>query len=262
VRKKQESVTVPGLTKENFKNWITMNSKMAVNYLAGLNRGIIPAHVTTMTGSITKIGIIRPIVLCYISFIDGIPGWYIVDGQHLFNALLRISADVPYTIITVADKRDLVNKIALLNASSKNWALKDYVNAWSSLESDYVKLNNYFNIYDLEIGMLATILSNNTISRCPGGSTIVGKIKSGQFKIVEEEKAILLIDRLTDVLNNLNRQTRQENIYLCSEYVSFYKNCVNYDHKKFMKKLKTNKKQFELATQQQGKLKEMFETLK
>ena len=53
-----------------------------------------------------------------------------------------------------------------------------------------------------------------------------------------------------------------ENIYLCSEYVSFCKNSVNYDHKNFMKNLNNHKNHFVLATQEEGKLKELFETLK
>ena len=149
--KKTLKLEYPGLTKENFKNWITDSNKKSVMYLAGINRPIIPYHVTKLAQALTMMGIIRPIVIANISFMSGIPGWYIVDGQHLFNALLRLGMDIPYVFIDVKDKKDLVEKIALLNASSKTWSLQDYVTAWSSLENDYVKLNNYFNIYDLAI---------------------------------------------------------------------------------------------------------------
>jgi hypothetical protein len=260
--KKTLKLEYPGLTKENFKNWITDSNKKSVMYLAGINRPIIPYHVTKLAQALTIMGIIRPIVIANISFITGIPGWYIVDGQHLFNALLRLGMDIPYVFIDVKDKKDLVEKIALLNASSKTWSLQDYVTAWSSLENDYVKLNNYFNIYDLEFSVLATILANQIPPNRVGNSPITKKIKNGEFRIVEEEHVVKVIDQVTDVLAVLKRQTRHENIYLCSEYVSFCKNSVNYDHKKFMKNLNDNKKHFILATQEEGKLKELFETLK
>lgn len=260
--KKTLKLENPGLTKENFKNWITENSKKSVKYLAGINRPIIPYHVTKLAQSVTTMGVIRPIVIANISFIDGNPGWYIVDGQHLFNALLRNGLDIPYIFIDVKDKKDLVEKIALLNASSKTWTLQDYVTAWASLENDYVKLNTYFNIYDLEFSVLATILANQVPSIRVGGSPINVKIKTGEFRISEEEHVVKILDQLTDVLVLLKRQTRHENMYLCSEYVSFCKNSVNYDHKKFMKNLNDNKKHFVLATQEEGKLKELFETLK
>jgi hypothetical protein len=260
--KKTLKLENPGLTKENFKNWITDKSKKSVKYLAGINRPITPSHVTKLSSSVTKIGIIRPIVIANISFIDGKPAWYIIDGQHLFNALLRLGLDIPYIFIDVKDKKDLVEKIALLNASSKSWGMQDYVTAWASLENDYVKLNTYFNIYDLEFTVLATILSNQIPYGRVGNAPVNRKIKNGEFRIIEEQHVVKIVDQLTDVLTILKRQNRHENIYLCSEYVSFCKNSVNYDHKKFMKKLHDKKKDFILATQEEGKLKQLFEELK
>ena len=73
--KKTLKLENPGLTKENFKNWITDKSKKSVKYLAGINRPIIPYHVTKLAQALTMMGVIRPIVIANISFIDGKPGW-------------------------------------------------------------------------------------------------------------------------------------------------------------------------------------------
>lgn len=259
--KKQEKLIVPGLNKDNYKYWITDSNRKPVKYLAGIQRAIIPSHVTTIANAVTKMGVIRPVVIAIITFIDGNIGWYIVDGQHLFNALMRLNLDIPYTFINVTDKKDLVQKIAALNASSKNWALKDYINAWASLENDYVKLNTYFNIYDLEFGVLATILANQIPTSRVGSNPTHKKLKTGEFRIIEEANAIKTLDRLSDVLAVLKRQSRQENMYLCAEYVSFYKNSVDYNHERFMKNLNDNKNYFVLATQEEGKLTELFQTL-
>jgi hypothetical protein len=55
---------------------------------------------------------------------------------------------------------------------------------------------------------------------------------------------------------------RMENKYLCREYVKFVRNTSKYNHPKFLENLKKNKKEFILATQEDGKLVELFTKLK
>ena len=83
---------------------------------------------------------------------------YIIDGQHAFNALLRNNMDIPYVTIKIDNKVQLVESIALLNASSKNWTLLDYITSWSCVSEDYKKLLHYYNVYDLELGNIAVVL--------------------------------------------------------------------------------------------------------
>lgn len=251
------------LNKDNFKNWINISGNKSVKYLAGLNRSIKPSQVTILASAIDKMGIIRPVVLAEMSFIDGTKSWYIIDGQHLFNACLRNNVDVPYVFIDVKDKQDLVEKIALLNASSKSWTMQDYITAWSSLKSDYVKLNKYFQIYDFELIMIAAILNGGMISRRGGGGhPVVKKIKLGEFTIVNEEACVKLLNCLTDALRIVRRQSREENGYFCSEYVSFYNSAVDYNHDTFISKLKSNKDLFTASMNEDGKLVELFNKLK
>lgn len=239
---------------------LTKAAKKAFYYLAGINRPINPAQVTKLADSVNKMGIIRPVVIAYISFIDGIRKPYIIDGQHLFNALIRNNMDIPYVVIEIKDKKDLVEKIALLNASSKNWAMVDYVTAWSSLIPDYIKLNHYFQVYDLELSFIAGVFFNNSISINSG--TPGTKIKKGEFRISNEKENVQILDYVTDMLKIVPRMNRFENKYACSEYVKFLRVTRNYDHKKFIKNLERNKKQFVMATHEEGKLSELFTKLK
>lgn len=236
-------------------------AKKGFSMLSGINRPIIPSHVTKMASSIEKMGVIRPVVVAVISFITGKKQTYVIDGQHLLHGLLRLKMDIPYVIIEVKDKTDLVEKIALLNSSSKSWCLQDYVTAWGSLIDDYVRLNKYFNIYDCEFSVIAEILSGNVPKGANGGSSISNKIKRGEFRIVDEEQNLLIIDQLTDVLKFVNRQNRVENRYVCSEYVAFVRSCPNYNHDKFIANLQANKDRFVLATQEVGKLNQLFKKL-
>jgi hypothetical protein len=234
------------------------DSKQSFSYLAGINRPINPAQVTKLAESVIKMGIIRPVVIAYISFMDGIKKPYIIDGQHLFNALIRNNMDIPYVTIEVKDKTDLVEKIALLNASSKNWSMCDYVTAWASLSQDYVKLNHYYQVYDIDLATLATILLGSSVD----GSNTVRTIKNGKFKIVDEKFNVSILDNVTDLLKVIPRMARNDNKYATREYVKFLRNTKTYNHKKFIDNLKKNKKEFILATQEDGKLVELFTKLK
>jgi hypothetical protein len=169
--------------------WISEKSKDSLSYLAGINRPIYPAQVTKLAASLNKMGIIRPIVVAEIEFITGKKTKYIIDGQHLFNALLRLGFDIPYVTIQIKDKQELVETIALLNASSKTWSLVDYITAWASLKEDYVKLNHYFQVYDLDMGVVASVLCN---LGSDGGNT-AKKIKDGTFTIVNEKENVRIL---------------------------------------------------------------------
>ena len=234
------------------------DSKQSFSYLAGINRPIYPAQVTKLAESVIKMGIIRPVVIAYISFVDGVKKPYIIDGQHLFNALIRNNMDIPYVAIEVKDKTDLVEKIALLNASSKNWSMCDYVTAWASLSNDYVKLNHYYQVYDIDLCTLATILLGQSID----GSNTVKTIKNGNFKVVDEKLNTTILDNITDLLKVIPRMARNDNRYATREYTKFLRTTNTYNHKKFIENLKKNKKEFILATQEDGKLVELFTKLK
>lgn len=199
-------------------------------------------------------GVLRAVIVAELDFITGKKTRYIIDGQHLFNALIRMGWDIPYVTIQIKDKQELVEIIALLNASSKTWSLLDYITAWGSLVPDYVKLNHYFQVYDLDMGIISSVLSGVSTD----GSNVTKKIKKGDFRIVNEKDNVEILDRLTDVLKVVPRMNRMENKYLCREYIKFVRSAKKYNHDTFIQKLKTNKKQFILATQEDGKLYELF----
>ena len=244
----------------NNLSWLNDKSRITFRYLAGINRPIKPAQVTVLSYSINEMGIIRPIIVAQLEFITGKKEYYIIDGQHLFNACIRNGMDIPYIVIDIADKKELIETMALLNASSKSWILTDYTTAWSALTPDYVKLNHYFQVYDIEMNMIAGVLSGNSLS---SGASITKKIKNGEFRIVNEAANVKILDNVTDVLKIVPRMNRYENRYLCNEYVKFMKEKgCNYSHNKFLDFLTKNKEKFVLATHEEGKLSEMFNKIK
>lgn len=243
----------------NNLKWLSEKSKIKLCYLAGINRPIAPSQVTTISSSVRLKGLLRAVVVAKIDFINGIPTYYIIDGQHLYNACIRNNMEIPYVICEIRDKEDLVETIAKLNSSSKSWKMTDYVTAWASLKEDYVKLNKYYQSGDLDISTLATILSNQAVD----SSAMTNRVKKGQFKIVDEKKNAQIINNIHDVLDVLPRMNRSENKYLCREYVKFLRvEGGEYNHTKFITNLKKNQEKFVLATQEEGKLHEFFYKIK
>jgi len=239
--------------------WINDASKLQFQFLTGINRGINPGQVTRLVKSFLKMGNLRPIIVAKLSFISGKVEHFIIDGQHAYNALLRLGWEIPYVVIEIKDKQELVETIALLNASSKTWTIKDYVTAWSSLVPDYVKLNRYFEIYDIELNFIASILSNTTVGT---GSIITKRLKAGEFVIQDEDKNVDILTGLTDILKIIPRLNRFENRFVCSEYLNFRRTAgSSYNHKFFLKNLDKNKQKFILATHEQEQLADMFRVL-
>lgn len=239
--------------------WLTDASSIQFQFLTGINRGINPGQVTKLVKSFLLMGNLRPIVVAKLTFISGKVEHFIIDGQHAYNALLRLGWPIPYVVIEIKDKQELVERIAFLNASSKTWSIQDFVTAWSSLIPDYVKLNRYFQIYDIELNIIASILSNTSAGN---GSVISKKIKSGEFTVQDEDKNVDILNGLTDILKIIPRLNRFENRFVCSEYVNFRRTAgSSYNHKSFLKNLDKNKQKFILATHEQEQLADMFRVL-
>jgi len=214
-------------------SFLKKDSKKGFRTLDNVNRSIKPSPVTTMVNSILKIGVIRPVVVAYLDF-KGVKDYYIIDGQHLYFALLRLGYDIPYVVVDIKNDEELVETLALVNNTSKSWVMTDYLQAWSFIREDYRILTKYFNIYDLELCTVAGILYNKT-------ENISKALKTGKFKVSNEERAVKLMDYTTDVLKVLPRQDRATNRRLVNSYIMFvYDNFNDYNHKKFISYLKSN----------------------
>jgi hypothetical protein len=226
-------------------------SKQGFYFLAGINRAVSPGHVTKLAESIDLMGMLGAIIVAELSFITGKKQLYIVDGQHKYSACIRNNVDVPYIVIQIKTHKELIEKIALLNASSKSWCLLDYITSWASISEDY------------KLSVVASILADKAVKSASGGTETISKeIKRGLFKIYDEIGAKKKLDCLTDVFKILPRMNRVENRYACSEYLNFLSKVGSkYDHSKFLAKLLKIKDSFVFATQEPGALETTFKQL-
>lgn len=236
------------------------NSTKGFSFLAGINRAINPSQVTRLADSIDKMGIIRPVVITKIKFIDSKEKEYIIDGQHLYTACLRNNLDIPYVTIEIKNVQELVETIALLNASSKAWTLQDYIQSWKIVNKDYQTLQELFQRYDIELSQLASILNKGYC--LPKNSHFSTKLlKSGNFVINNITAALLMLDRVTDALKTVPRLDRMSNVSFIAAF-STYSNHSKYDHDKTMKYLLLNKNKFLLSTQDPEEFNKLFNQIK
>lgn len=240
---------------------LKMSGTKGFSLLAGVNRPIIPQHVTKLATSLDAIGIIRPVVVAKFDFLDGVENTYIIDGQHLYHALMRLGWDVPYATIEIKDSIHLAECLALLNNSSKSWSMKDYILVWSGIKKDYIKLNKYFNTYDIELSQVAELLMNNTCNGNVGGSHVSTSIKKGEFSINDEKAAVFLLNCVTDALKLVKRMDRMSNRMFIATYVNFINSYNNYDHKQFLVNLKLNKEKFKTLTQDPEEYKKLLKSI-
>jgi hypothetical protein len=244
------------MKKQNLKmldiKWLKQDSNQGFNILEGINRAIKPAQVTKMSISIDKMGVIRPIVVASLGY-KGKKGLYIVDGQHLYFALLRLNLPIPYVVINVNNDEELVDRLALLNTTSKSWTLSDYIQVWAYINPDYKVLQHHIKRSDLEVSTVASVLQNQPTS------SMTSFIKKGTFNVKNVDRAVEVMDYVTDYLKVIPRQDRTENKKAVVCYLTHVlHNGERYDHKKCLNYLKANKKRLEFLNASKEDVLEFF----
>lgn len=250
--------TILAWMKKKVLHWLSPVSKIKFVILKGIDRDIIPPQTDNLEKSIKTMGIVRPVLVAKLPFITGTEDYCLLDGKHLYLAARRLGIPIPYFVLEIPTARDLVEVMTLLNGVAKPWSMKDYVRAWSHMEKDYKKLMKYYNSYNLDISVTASVLSGQVGTT---GHMINRKLKRGEFKIVDEQYNVSLLKMVKDVLFYLPNPSRFETKYVCNEYLRYVKNCPSYNHARCLKRLEKNKSNFALAAQIEGRLLSFFEEI-
>lgn len=218
------------------------DSKTSFHLLNGINRPIQPSHVTKIVNSIQKMGVVRPVVTVITSCIDGIRRRYVLDGQHLITGLQRLGLEIPYVTLYSESLQEIIEMIALLNASSKSWVLMDYIVAWKALpeKEDYKILYNAIQTNDL---------TPNLTAICYGvhDSKDVSKaIKKGNYAIINKKKGDEILKNVSDIFGVLRgRHNNRAVIHdFVSTYVKWRYSISKYNHEKFLEYVNNNHDKF------------------
>lgn len=217
------------------------DSNLAFHFLTGINRNVIPHHVTKISNSVQTMGVTRSVVTVLTSCIDGVKRRYIIDGQHLFTALCRLGIDVPYITLHLNTKEEIVEAIALQNSSSKSWETINYIEAWKSLDGkeDYQVIYNAYITHDLPIHLIAYCYSNKQTNDI---STL---LKKGNFKVINKPKGDAVLKDFADLFQVIkNRATRFDVRTFAMAYVNWRYSIDKYNHKEFLEYIKKNLEEF------------------
>lgn len=220
-------------------------SHIKIEFMPVGNRVVNQKAVKAIKESIQLNGILRQVILIRTNLFGQGNKYYIADGQHLYYACqsLNILKDLSYVICKrkFNNIQEIVEFVALLNATQTPWKLEEYVNAYASTNQfiDYNILISKRNKYNLSYQLLSMIYG--------GLSSITGPqmLKDGKFKIVNESKGDELAIRMQDICSIFGRT----NTSILKEFaMAFYywSNAVEYNHKKFIQYVIENKEKLSL----------------
>lgn len=231
------------------------NSKKGFRVLESINRAIVPAHVSKIAESIQAFKeCLRPVIVAVIDFLPSGRDLYIIDGQHLYQACLRLKMDTPYSILEQRIKSlpELIEKIALLNNSSKSWTLENYIDTWSYYKKEYQEFKLIFNRYNIERSILAELLHTGIVSPSRTGGakhSVIKAIKTGKLRIVNRQLAYQVLDYVMDLRDITKDLGRVEQRLLISVMIEKIKaDGATYNHKKYKLYLTKIKKKLLFAS--------------
>lgn len=211
---------------------VTCFQNVSLNYdefhfLGGVNRNVIPSHVTTIRKSVNFLGCIRAIVVANIDFIGGVKKKYIIDGQHLFKALKGLELPIPYIEVQIKDKQELIEMMAFLNNSAKSWKPEDYITAWALINEEYIALKEIRAETGLTYNSITMLAINNSDRR-----RMRKVINTGQFSIQNENFAYLISEagKLLDIIDQKLRVRIPDRFV--SAFLNYYNSREKYDPQK------------------------------
>ena len=144
------------------------------------NRNVAPAHVQKMGESVTQLSNnLRDVVVVKIGF-----EYFIADGQHLFSYLKSVKLPIRCKLVEAKDEREALRIVTMLNSTSRNWGIKNFVEGWANFNKDIKVLQGLTKKFSLTHTTIAALLTNST------SSLAKKQIASGNFKVVDMDEAI------------------------------------------------------------------------
>jgi hypothetical protein len=154
--------------------------------LLKFNRDIAPAHVQKMGTSVTQLAnVLRDVVIVKIGM-----HYFIVDGQHLYAYLKSANLPIRCKLIEARDEKEALKIVTMLNSTSRNWGIKNFVDGWANFNKDVKILKDLTKRFSLTYTTIGALLTNST-------SALAKKqIANGEFKVVDMEEAIKRINAI------------------------------------------------------------------
>lgn len=120
------------------------------------NRIVNPNHVKKIRQSLRKQHIMEVsiIVVCNPTPEDGRPPFLIIDGQHRFDALKEENLPITFVVVTEVENTDetrILNMVELLNTSSMEWDVTDFMGSKCELgDENYIRYSEIYKKFSFE----------------------------------------------------------------------------------------------------------------
>jgi len=123
----------------------------------GGNRNLDNSNLNKIKQSINKKHIKTNAVICILDENDEVHPLKIVDGQHRFQACQSLNVPVSYVIDGELTMASILNDITLLNTSSKEWDVSDF------MRSEAQKGNQNYVLYSSIYGMYSNTFDHESL---------------------------------------------------------------------------------------------------
>lgn len=187
------------------------------------NRNIVESHVRKLMASISEIGLLEEITVN--------EDYYIIDGQHRFEALKRMSEHIVAKIKIGASSDSIIP----VNILRRGWSIMDYITHYSEAgNQDYILIREVIQNNDskLSTGTLLDLYSDSTFTSSAKG------IREGVFKINLDKGAMLkeMIIGLEPFIPMYSQTTK-----FARAFSKVVKGNENFDIKRFKSQLQKHK---------------------
>jgi hypothetical protein len=187
------------------------------------NRNIVESHVRKLMASISEIGLLEEITIN--------EDYYIIDGQHRFEALKRMSEHIVAKIKIGASSDSIIP----VNIVRRGWSIMDYITHYSEAgNQDYIHIREVIQNNDskLSTGTLLDLYSDSTFTSSAKG------IREGVFKINLDKGAMLkeMIIGLEPFIPMYSQTTK-----FARAFSKVVKGNENFDIKRFKSQLQKHK---------------------
>ena len=220
------------------------------------NRYIEEPHVGDLMNSMRQYGNMGHIKLVYTNLFNGNWELYPIDGNHTLEAAKRLNLvhKLSFTICRVMFESigDLVGCISSMNNLVSTWKLQNYINSYADIAinsqrtqfNHYVKLRRIYQLYGsgrskstsssgISYALLAIIFGRQPHHRASQD------IKSGKFKIIDEDSGHVAVRILLDIQKELGFAVSTAFRPFCYEFMRWY-NPITFNPYMFLKYVRKN----------------------
>jgi hypothetical protein len=163
-------ITYPALCVTNEYGLLEMHIK---------NRVTTTAHNKKMYLSVELLRyVLRPIV---VALVNG--KYYIIDGQHLYRALVSMNLPVEFYLIEAESETEALKVMKQMNSSARRWGLSQFVkvNTNDKKANAYNKLLKFVTDYCDSVGMTIKVMSAIMYSEATFNENASAKAINGDY---------------------------------------------------------------------------------